>query len=63
MKKIDKISLANAFRLFETGDIDNIKTGTTKGLQQIHQYWPIGRCLTDRNATKLFQISQKKPNL
>ncbi|TCO07421.1 hypothetical protein [Natronoflexus pectinivorans] len=38
MKNIDKISLQNAFRLFETGDINNIEVGTTKGLQQIHRY-------------------------
>jgi cell filamentation protein len=38
MKNIDKISLEKAYRLFETGDIDSIKVGTTKGLQQIHQY-------------------------
>lgn len=38
MKSIDKRSLENAYRLFDTGDINNIETGTTKGLQQIHTY-------------------------
>lgn len=38
MKNIDKESLNNAFRLFETGDIDTVETGTTRGLQQIHKY-------------------------
>ena len=38
MKDIDKQSLHNAYRLFETGDIDQFEIGTTKGLQQIHQY-------------------------
>ena len=38
MQHIDKQSLHNAYRLFETGDIDQFKIGTTKGLQQIHHY-------------------------
>ncbi|OOF37154.1 protein adenylyltransferase Fic [Rodentibacter heidelbergensis] len=38
MKKIDQQSLENAYRLFESGDIHQIEIGSTKGLQQIHQY-------------------------
>ena len=38
MKNIDKLSLQNAYRLFESGDINQIEIGTTKGLQKIHLY-------------------------
>lgn len=38
MKNTDKNSLENAYRLFESHDIDKIKIGTTKGLVQIHSY-------------------------
>ncbi|MDP2892741.1 MAG: Fic family protein [Sulfurimonas sp.] len=42
MKNIDKHSLENAYRLFETKDIDTIEIGTLKGLQQIHKYFFCG---------------------
>ena len=38
MKNIDKNSLENAYRLFESNDFNKIEVGTTKGLQQIHKY-------------------------
>jgi len=38
MKNIDKKSLENAYRLFESEAINKIEIGTTKGLQQIHKY-------------------------
>lgn len=36
--KLDEISLANAHRLYESGDIENMEVGITRGLQQIHAY-------------------------
>ena len=38
MKNIDRESLENAYRLFDSGHIDRIEIGTTKGLQDIHHY-------------------------
>lgn len=38
MKNIDKQSIENAYRLFDSGDIEKMEVGTLKGLQQIHLY-------------------------
>ena len=38
MKNIDKKSLENAYRLFESDDINKIEIGSTKGLNQINSY-------------------------
>ena len=38
MNEIDKLSLENAKKLFSSNEIENIEVGTTKGLQQIHEY-------------------------
>lgn len=38
MKNIDKKSFEKAYSLFDTGDLDKMEIGTSKGLQQIHKY-------------------------
>lgn len=38
MKNIDKQSIENAYRLFESNDIETIEIGSTLGLVQIHIY-------------------------
>ena len=38
MKNIDKNNLENAYRLFESNDINKIEIGTIKGLKEIHNY-------------------------
>jgi len=38
MKHIDKESIQNAYRLFDSGDIELIEIGSLKGLIDLHQY-------------------------
>ena len=38
MRTIDELSLQKAERLFDSGEINNMEIGTTRGLQQIHKY-------------------------
>ena len=57
MKQIDEKSLQKAFQLFESGDIERMEIGTTKGLQQIHKYifgglYDFAGKIRDRNISK-----------
>ena len=57
MKQIDKKSLQKAFQLFESGDIERMEIGTTKGLQQIHKYifdglYDFAGKIRDKNISK-----------
>lgn len=38
MQNIDKLSLQNAYSLFDSNGINSFEIGTTKSLQQIHKY-------------------------
>lgn len=57
MGKIDGKSLLNAYKLFETNDIDQIEVGTIKGLKDIHSYlfkdlYTFAGKIRDKNISK-----------
>ena len=57
MKQIDVKSLQKAVQLFESGDIERMEIGTTKGLQQIHKYifdglYDFAGKIRDKNISK-----------
>ena len=57
MNQIDEKSLQKAFQLFESGDIERMEIGTTKGLQQIHKYifgglYDFAGKIRDKNISK-----------
>lgn len=56
-REIDAQSLQNAKRLYESGLIDSIETGTTKGLKAIHKalfegLYPFAGIIRDKNISK-----------
>ena len=37
-EEIDRASLERAIRLYDSGEIDQVEVGTTRGLCRIHEY-------------------------
>jgi cell filamentation protein len=54
MKEIDAKSLENAYKLFETGEINNFEIGATNGLCQIHKYLFGGYVFAGEIRDKIF---------
>lgn len=55
--EIDRLSLQKAFALFESGTVDQIEVGTTKGLQDIHTalfagLYPFAGQIREQNISK-----------
>jgi cell filamentation protein len=57
MKELNAKSKEKAYKLFDSGDINNIEIGTTKGLCQIHKYlfdglYDFAGQIRDKNISK-----------
>lgn len=57
MKEIDQKSLENAYKLFDSNDINQIEIGTIKGLKEIHKYlfndlYDFAGQIRDKNISK-----------
>lgn len=57
MQNLDEISKQRAIKLFNSAELSSFETGTTKGLQQIHQYlfgglYDFAGKIRDKNISK-----------